>query len=233
MNKVIGSVEEISSRLTVLEEQRSQATLKIDSEHTLTETHLKEIRIEVDQEVTEIAEEVCRADFSAKASPCCPNCTKAAYRVPPKEECESKGCEHSCAYENVTCTENGDRLEKHCLFPFTMGGKKYTTCTTDSPFGEVERPWCYLATQKNKEKKSLEEEMVDVGFCDCTDLRCICPKGKRLGKDGKTCVEAERNAALVHTERSSAKMHHRHHHPHPKHESKKWHEKLFHWAVGQ
>jgi hypothetical protein len=231
VNKLIESVTEIQTRQTVLEELLSQMNVTINSEIKQTEMELKDIRIEIDQEITEIAEEVCREDFTQKASPCCPNCTTAAFRVPPKEECEKKGCEHSCAYENITCAENGDRLERPCVFPFKIGGKEYTTCTTDSPFGPVERPWCYLDTWKNKEQTSFNEELVDIGYCDCTELRCICPKGKRLGSDGKTCVEVEPNAAFVHTERRSAETHHRHHKlNHHKHTPTKWHEKPLKWA---
>jgi len=217
VTKSTESVTDISLRLEVLEEKLSQSKIEIDSEHKQVETYLKDIKIEVDEEITEISEETCRADFSAKASPCCPDCNKASFRVPSEKQCKDEGCEHSCAYMNMTCDDNGDRLDRPCLFPFTIGEKRYDSCTTDSPFGQVERPWCFLDTAQNRIAMAQEEELTDVGFCDCTDLRCTCPKGFRLGEDNKSCVPVGQNAALVHSKSRSAEgHHHRHHHSHHK-----------------
>jgi hypothetical protein len=45
ITKVTKSVTDVSLRLAVLEEQTSQATVKIDSTHRQVEKHLKDIRI--------------------------------------------------------------------------------------------------------------------------------------------------------------------------------------------
>merc|ERR550537_1095625 len=134
---------------------------------------MKAMEVEVVQEIGEVAEETCRADFSAKAHPCCPDCQKAEFRVPSKEQCASAGCEKSCHYEKGTCDENKKVLKTPCLFPFTLSGKKYSDCTANSPYGEVERPWCVLDTEENRASvKSADASELKVGFCDCTHVKC-------------------------------------------------------------
>jgi len=192
VKKIIATVKNISANLLIIENEFNETTMTVDERYLDVTKLFTDIKVEINQEITEIAEETCRADFHAKASPCCPDCQKAKYRVPPKSECSSAGCDHSCVYQNITCDAGGTRKEP-CMFPFKYKGESYSTCTTHSAFGEVKRPWCFLDTQKNREALdgSAGKERRDVGFCDCTEIRCICPKGKRLADDRKSCVAVE------------------------------------------
>ena len=89
----------------------------------------------------------------------------------------AKGCEHSCAYVRFACDLDGKKTEP-CNFPFTYKGEELSECTTKSPYGEVQRPWCYVGDAKSKQ----------VGFCDCTEIQCVCPPGSHLKKDGVSCT---------------------------------------------
>lgn len=189
VEKVTTTVTNISSNLEIIENEWKETTITVDERYKEITALFQEIKIEINQEVTEIAEETCRADFHSKASPCCPDCKKAKYRVPPKAECTKTGCEHSCVYQNVTCDSDG-KTTQPCMFPFEFQGKKHKTCVTSSAYGEVTRPWCFIDTEENR-KATTEKELSDVGFCDCTEIRCICPKGKRLDADRKSCVSVE------------------------------------------
>lgn len=212
------TVTNISSRLDIIENQWSETLIVIDKQTKEVNKLFTEVKIEMEQEVNEIARETCRDDFSSKAPACCPDCKKAEFRVPPKEKCEDHGCSHSCAYTNTTCGPDGKKLKHSCLFPFKVKGKTYKTCTTQSPFGEVLRPWCYLDTDANARAKDEGDEMGDVGFCDCTELRCICPPGMRLGSDRKRCVEI--HAALTSVP-ASGKINWPHAKDHKRHAAKK------------
>jgi len=174
----------------VIESEWNEAEVEVDSRTKDIELLIKEMTIEVNQEVNIIAEQTCRADFSSKTPGCCPDCKKAKFRVPPTNKCEEAGCEHSCAYVNATCDKNKEKLKSSCLSPFKYLGEEQKSCITASPFGEVKRPWCYLDTEGNAKANAEGTEPNDIGFCDCTELRCFCPKGQRLGPDRKKCVEA-------------------------------------------
>jgi hypothetical protein len=171
-----------------IEHEFIETTVEVDERSKDIENLIKEMTAEVNQEVNIIAEQTCRADFSKKASTCCPDCKKAKFRVPPKNECQEAGCEHSCAYVNATCDKEKEKLPNSCMSPFKYLGKEQKSCITVSPFGEVTRPWCYLDTDTNLARTADGKEPLDIGFCDCTELRCFCPKGQRLGADRKTCV---------------------------------------------
>jgi len=187
VDKVTTTVSNVSTNLDIIEKEWEETTVTVNERYLEINKVFKEIKIEVTQEVTEISEETCRADFHAKASPCCPDCKKAKYRVPPKAECKKAGCEHSCVYQNVTCDSANKTLTEPCAYSIDFHGLKSkkgekadkleNTCSTSSAYGEVTRPWCYLEGEKKR-----------VGFCDCTEIRCICPKGKRLDADRKKCV---------------------------------------------
>lgn len=189
VQQITATVTNISSNLEIVEKEFKETNITVNNRYKEINALFKDIRIEINQEIHEVVEETCRADFHAKSSPCCPDCKKAKYRVPPKAECTKAGCEHSCVYQNVTCDSAGEKT-KPCMFPFKFKGKTYKSCTTKSAFGEVSRPWCFLDTAKNKEASS-EADMEDVGFCDCTDIRCICPKGKHLDADRKNCISVK------------------------------------------
>jgi hypothetical protein len=176
VTKITATVTNISTNLKIIEQEFNDTTVTVEERYQEITDQFKEIKIEINQEVTIVAEETCRKDFHAKASPCCPDCKK--FRVPPTGECKKAGCEHSCVYQNITCDAQ-EKPTKPCMFPFTYEGKKYSTCTTKSAFGEVTRPWCYVDSDKT------------AAFCDCTEIRCICPKGKRLDDDRKTCVSVK------------------------------------------
>jgi hypothetical protein len=183
------NIANLSVKVKDIELEFTNTTKEIDKRTEEINALVKEMMVEVTQEVNIIAEQTCRSDFTKKAGTCCPNCTDAKFRVPPKQECESAGCEHSCAYVNATCDKHKKKLSTGCLFPFKYLGKEQKSCITASPFGEVTRPWCYLDTEQNVERADDGKEPLDIGFCDCTELRCFCPPGQRLGSDRKTCVD--------------------------------------------
>lgn len=189
VDKVTTTVNNISSNLKIVETEFEETTITVEDRYKEITALFKEIKIEVTQEITEIAEETCRADFHSKSSTCCPDCKNAKFRVPPKAECTNAGCEHSCVYQNITCDDAGKRTDP-CMSEFTFQGKKHKTCTTSSEFGEVTRPWCFLDSEKNREGRGTTG-LTERGFCDCTEIRCICPKGKRLDADRKKCVVVE------------------------------------------
>lgn len=134
---------------------------------------VKSMGEEVGQEIDELASETCKADFTKNVSPCCPDCKKAAFKVPSKKECVDAGCKHSCAYVNATCDEDGNQKKEPCLFPFKLSGKTYSDCTTESPYGEVERPWCVLDTEENRASKGTDASKLTTGFCDCPKVKCV------------------------------------------------------------
>jgi hypothetical protein len=189
IDKVYETITNMSTRVTEIESEFVETEVQVDDRSKEIENLINEMTIEVNQETNIIAEQTCRADFSNKASACCPDCKKAKFRVPPKTECEKAGCEHSCAYVNATCDKSNQKLPNSCMFPFKYLGKEKKSCITVSPFGEVARPWCYLDTEDNTARAADGKEPMDIGFCDCTELRCFCPKGQRLAPDGKKCVD--------------------------------------------
>lgn len=59
----------------------------------------------------------------------------------------------------VAVTTNGEA----CVFPFTMGGKKYTDCTTE---GMTEgRKWCATTSNYDDDRKW--------GYCSAVDSECV------------------------------------------------------------
>jgi hypothetical protein len=184
VKKVSTTTTELAVRNTELEHFVNQEVVIMDERTSDIMKLFTDMHVEVSQEVEEVAEETCRADFQARSTPCCPNCTKAEFRTPQQEVCAENGCDYSCAYVKITCDENGKKLRHGCQFPFLLDGEEQTECTTMSPFGEVTRPWCMLAGQKGKD---AAEGDVEVGYCDCTEIKCTCPDGQKLGKDGKSC----------------------------------------------
>lgn len=189
IDKVHETITNMSGRVTEIESEFVETEVEVDNRKKEIEKLLSEVTIEVNQETNIIAEETCRADFSKKSPTCCPDCKKAQFRVPPKNVCEDAGCEHSCAYVNATCDKKKNKLPNSCMFPFKYLGKEKKSCIMESPFGEVTRPWCYLDTEANTGRAADGKEPLDIGFCDCTELRCFCPKGQRLGPDRKKCVD--------------------------------------------
>jgi len=183
VKKVAGTTTELSVRNTELEHFVDQEVVIMDERSSDIMKLFEDMHVEVTQEVEEVAEETCRADFQARSTPCCPNCTKAEFRTPSQEVCAENGCQSSCAYVKMTCDGNGKKL-RECQFPFLFDGEELTECTTESPFGEVKRPWCVLSGQKDVD---AAEGHAEVGFCDCTEIKCTCPEGQKLGKDGKSC----------------------------------------------
>jgi len=177
IKKVMSTTTEIAIRNTELEHFVEQEVMIIDERSTDIMKLFTDLSVEVTQEVEESAEDVCRQDFQARSTPCCPNCTKAEFRTPSAETCSAKGCEHSCAYVRFACDLDGKKTEP-CNFPFTYKGEELSECTTKSPYGEVQRPWCYVGDAKSKQ----------VGFCDCTEIQCVCPPGSHLKKDGVSCT---------------------------------------------
>lgn len=189
IDKTMETVSDMSTRVKVIESDFIETKVVVDSRTKEIEAMIKDITIEINQEVNIVAEETCKADFTKKASTCCPDCKKAAFRVPPKQECEEAGCDHSCAFVNATCDKKKKKLKHSCMTPFKYLGVEQKSCITASPFGDVLRPWCYLDTKENTDRAADGKEGLDIGFCDCTELRCFCPPGQRLGPDRKKCVD--------------------------------------------
>jgi len=178
IKRIQGIISELAVRNTELEHFIDQEVQIIGDRSADIMKLFTDLQVEITQEVEESAEELCRADFQARSTPCCPNCTKAEFRTPSSEECSALGCEHSCAYVKVATDRDGQKLGGSCTFPFTVGGEEMTECTKKSPYGEVLRPWCYVGHHKEKA----------VGFCDITEIQCVCPEGSHLKKDGKSCT---------------------------------------------
>lgn len=165
IQKTTATTAELVTRTTDLEHYVSEEVHVIDDRREDIEALFRDIHQEISQEVEETAEETCRAEYQARATPCCPDCKKAKYRTPKNEECEALGCPGACAYVSVTCDAEGQKLSKGCLFPFTYEGVESNECRTDSPYGEVTKAWCAVTGGAAAEEQ--------IGFCDCTEVQCV------------------------------------------------------------
>jgi len=174
MKRIIAIMQEVSFSQQVIE-QRVQRTQVIQEDSSAEYVGLlEEVKVETLQEAEFVAQQHCRASAGAQpANSCCEDCTKSHWRVPPRSQCEEAGCSHGCGYELTTCNLKGE-LQDPCHFPFKYGGSSHKACITESPFGKTKRPWC--KTKKHK-----------VVFCDCPVMKCSCPTGWKLKKDGQTC----------------------------------------------
>merc|ERR1719265_903402 len=126
---------------------------------------------------------------AGNASKCCDDCKKPEFRVPPVSACMKAGCQKGCAYQNSTCDGAGEEMPP-CLFPVKYQGKVHDSCMSMSDHGETKRPFCFTASEANKAKfepGASADHLVDWAFCDCTRIVCECPKGEKLGEDGKSC----------------------------------------------
>jgi len=186
--KIVQSVDVLQQKSDDLNNFAKEQEVMIEDMSHHSDMLIMDMTEEVTMDIEEIAEETCRADYTNKATPCCPDCHKAEYRTPDSLECQKTGCQHSCAYLNATCDASKQILPTPCLFPFKSHGHKFTACTKTSPFGEVERPWCVLDTAKNRKAGHKDASELEIGFCDCTKLTCVCPPGETLDKDGKKCL---------------------------------------------
>lgn len=170
--KVVNSTAKMLERVTALDVSLTKTTEDASKAGEELGIMVQSMGGEVAEEIEETALETCKADFTKNVSPCCPDCKKAAFKVPSKKECADAGCGSSCAYVNATCDSNG-KEKPPCLFPFKLGGKQYSDCITDSPFGEVERPWCVLDTEENRAAEGADASKLAVGFCDCPKIKCL------------------------------------------------------------
>lgn len=174
MQKIIALLQEVSVSQQLLEERVERTrTFHLDSSKEYLGL-IDELKVDALEEADVVAKMHCEKTAGAKnGNSCCEDCTKSPWRVPSEAACREGGCSHGCGYELRTCDEDG-KLMKPCHFPFEHGGKSHNTCIKDSPFGPTKHPWC-----KTKDG--------DVALCDCPVIQCSCPKGSKLGSDGKTC----------------------------------------------
>lgn len=172
---IIQEVVELTTELTIrnndLELEQEQEVLVADERREEIYKLFEDVHFEISQEVIEVAEETCRSDFSARATPCCPNCTKAEYKTPPAKVCQEHGCAGQCAYKLHTCDLHGRHL-RPCKFPFVFKGAEYSECLTTSPYGETKRPWCVLDVEANEGIDAADGD-AHIGFCDCTAVTCL------------------------------------------------------------